>query len=83
MSNIATKPTNAPLAHDARQKFESAIAQIHQSAEPRSGSKTPIAVRKQTAVPDDHGAEKRALTDAARALAQLWNISPALVRKGG
>jgi hypothetical protein len=80
MSNIATKPIPAPQAHDLRRTFETALAQIQHSGEPRGRSKTPIAVRKNAIVLDAQAAEKRALTDAARALAQLWNISPALVR---
>jgi hypothetical protein len=83
MSNSATKPTDAPQARDPQRTFQTAIAQIQRSGEPRSHSKIPIAARKQVPTPGDQAAEKRALTDAARALAQLWNIAPALVRRGG
>jgi len=79
MSNMLMKSLSASEAHDLRRTFETAIAQIQQGGE-RSRSKTPIAVRRQTVLPGDQTAEKRALTDAARALAQLWNISPTLVR---
>jgi|HubBroStandDraft_3_1064219.scaffolds.fasta_scaffold502892_1 hypothetical protein len=79
MPNILTKPLSASEAHDLRRTFETAIAQIQQGAE-RCQSKTPIAPRRQTTMPGDQSAEKRALKDAARALAQLWNISPTLVR---
>jgi hypothetical protein len=80
MSNIATTPIPAPQAHDLRRTFETALAQIQRSAEPRSRSRTPIYVRKQATLPDGQAAEKQALTEAARALAQLWNIRPAHVR---
>jgi len=80
MPRIATKPVDAPHAHDARRTFETALARIQRSSEPRSPYKTPIVVRKQPAKPDEHVAEKQALTEAARALAQLWNISPTLIR---
>lgn len=63
-----------------RRTFESAIAQVQQGTKPLSPSKTPIFVRKQSVMPKGPDAEKRALTDAARALAQLWNISPTLIR---
>jgi hypothetical protein len=79
MSNILTKSLSASEAHNLRRTFEAAIAQIQPGGE-RCYSKTPIVVRRQNIVPGDQTAEKRALTDAARALAQLWNISPSLVR---
>jgi len=78
ISEMATNPVPAPPADDLRRTFETAIAQMQRS--PQSRSKTPIFVRKQRTLPDDSAAEKRALTTAARALAQLWNISPNLIR---
>ena len=80
MSNLSIKSITAPQAHDQRRTFETALAQIQHSGEPRSRANTSIAVRKHATLPDNQAAEKRALKDAARALAQLWNISPALVR---
>jgi hypothetical protein len=77
--NMLQKSLSASEAHDLRRKFESSIAQVQPGKE-RSRANTPIFVRKQTAMPGDPITEKRALTDAARALAQLWNISPTLVR---
>jgi hypothetical protein len=83
MSNIGMKPIGAPQELDPRRTFEAALAQIrHNNGEPRL-SKTSIAVRKQTAMPGAQAAEKQALTDAARALARLWKVSPALARRGG
>jgi hypothetical protein len=79
MPRIATKPIDAPQAHDARQTFETALARIQQSGGAHTKSRTPIVVRRQV-MPDAQAVEKRALTDAARALAQLWNISPTLIR---
>ncbi len=77
MSTMPTKPACAPAMNDPRRTFESAIAQIqHRGGRPLS--QTPIAVH--AATPDDSALEKRAVTDAARALAQLWKVSPALVR---
>ena len=79
VSRMASSVPAQPAA-DLRRTFESAIAQIQQGTEPLSRSKTPIFVRKQAVAPKGPDAEKRALTDAARALAQLWNISPRLIR---
>lgn len=73
-------PLPAPPADELRRTFENAIAQIQQSGKPLSRSQSPIFVRKPTAMPNGPDAEKRALTAAARALAQLWNISPTLIR---
>jgi hypothetical protein len=70
-AKMATNAAVAPPKNELRQTFETAIAQIQRGGKPLSRSKTPIFVRT---------TEKRALTEAARALAQLWNISPTLIR---
>lgn len=62
-----------------RQTFETAIAKTLVTGPSRSAQR-PIAVRKGAPVCSDEAADKRSLTDAARALAQLWNISPNLIR---
>jgi hypothetical protein len=79
MSTVPAKLGNTRLAEDPRQTFEAAIAQIHGSGKPAIPSRTPIVVRRQAA-PSSLDTEKRALTDAARALAKLWNLSGTLVR---
>ena len=79
VSKMANTSPSQPAA-DLRRTFESAIAQIQPGAKPLSRSKTPIFVRNQAMTPKGPDAEKRALTEAARALAQLWNISPTLIR---
>lgn len=73
MSKTAKKNVDASSAADLRRTFETAFTQLQRRGEP---AKAPIAVRNQ----DDLVDEKRALNSAARALAQLWNISPSLVR---
>jgi hypothetical protein len=73
MSNTAKKHVDASSADDLRRTFETAFTQLQRRGE---AAKAPIAVRNQ----DDLADEKRALNSAARALAQLWNISPSLVR---
>jgi hypothetical protein len=77
---MAANPVPAQPAEDLRRTFETAIAQIRQSGAPLRRSQTPIFVRKLTAMPNRSDTEQRALTAAARALAQLWNVSPNLIR---
>jgi hypothetical protein len=78
MSETAKKPPRAPAADDPRRAFDSAIAQIQHQKRP--SSQMPIFDRKRTPTGNGPAAEKQALTDAARALARLWKVSPALVR---
>lgn len=77
---ITAKLENMNSAEDPRRTFETAIAKIQEGEKPRKPSQLPIVVRKQAIAPSHQTAEKRALIDAARALAQLWNVSPTLVR---
>lgn len=74
---MAAKPIQS-LATDPKDTFENALALVRTDEglrQPIAARHAPIAVR-----PDAQATQKRALTDAARALAQLWNISPHLVR---
>ena len=64
---------------DPRRTFETAISELQQRVHSRK-SQTPIAVRPNTGA-GDSATEKQVLTDAARALARLWNVSPALIRR--
>lgn len=67
---------------DPKRTFESAIAQIREGAEltPR---RTPIGFRRKLTISAQPQAiEKQALTEAARALATLWRISPTELRRG-
>jgi hypothetical protein len=60
---------------DLRRVFESAVSEIHQASahkKPRYG--VPIVSRGRVLSALKPEAEKRALSDAARALAQLWNV---------
>ena len=79
MSKIAKNALPASTADDPRRTFESAIAQIQPSSE-RPVSQKPIFDRARVPMPGNPPSEKQALTDAARALARLWKVSPALVR---
>jgi hypothetical protein len=78
---MATKPIQACPSDNPRATFESALALMQEGNGDRKPQAT-IAARQRPLVPatDHQAAEKRALTDAARALAQLWKVSPHLVR---
>jgi hypothetical protein len=82
MSAIASKIAHTSLVGDPKQTFESAIAQIQKSGQKGSQYRSPIGMRRRAAVATQVGqvAEKQAVTDAARALAHLWHVSPTLVR---
>jgi hypothetical protein len=67
----------APAAEDLRRVFETAVRKIHQAdlaAGKKPGYYTPIVQRARIFEISQAGAEKRALTDAAQALALLWKV---------
>jgi len=68
-----------PVSKNLQRVFESAVRDIYEVSitGKASRSRTPIAQRVSTSSVND---EKRALSDAAKALAQLWRISPNSVR---
>jgi hypothetical protein len=80
MSNVTMKLKCEPSAETSKQTFETAMTQVQHGGQSTNPSQIPIAIRKRLKVRGDQATEKRALTDAARALARLWNVSPALVR---
>jgi hypothetical protein len=75
---MATKPLQAPSSSNPQQTFESALSVVTRRR--RDGRR--ITARTQPIAPmqSEQQVEKRALTDAARALATLWKVSPHLVR---
>lgn len=75
---MATKPVQTPPGENPKRIFESALA-LMKKGRGRAGA---IALRSRPIAPQHSEAviEKRAITDAARALAELWKISPHLVR---
>jgi hypothetical protein len=82
MAAIASKIAQTSFVGDPKQTFDSAIAQIQTSGKKAAEYRTPIGMRRRAAVSTQVGqvAEKQAVTDAARALARLWHVSPTLVR---
>jgi hypothetical protein len=78
---MATKPLGASPMENPRQVFESALSVV-EKRRGRAHRRTPIVARRVPIAGNEteQTTEKRALTDAARALASLWNVSPHLVR---
>jgi hypothetical protein len=67
----------SPSADDLRHVFEAAVCEIHQtnqSAKKRLEYRVPIVPRARVLGISQANAEKRALSDAARALALLWKV---------
>jgi hypothetical protein len=77
---MATKPSGASPVQNPRQIFESALSVIERGRGRAHGGTPIVARRVPMARAENQATEKRALTDAARALARLWNVSPHLVR---
>ena len=67
----------APSPEDLKRVFETAVGEIHQAdvdARKRLQYGAPIVSRARILGLSQAGMEKRALSDAARALAQLWKV---------
>jgi hypothetical protein len=67
----------SPSADDLKRVFETAVCEIHRAevkARKELQYRAPIVSRARVLGLTQAGAEKRALSDAARALAQLWKL---------
>ena len=80
MSNAPKKPDTAHRTQDPLQVFDAAIRHLEQGGQQRSPAQTPIVMRWQAQTDSGSCAKERALTDAARALALLWNVSTIPIR---
>jgi hypothetical protein len=79
---MATKEAPKMQVLDPKRTFESAIAQIREGGE-LSSRRTPIGIRRKLAIlAQPQAVEKQALSEAARALATLWRVSPTELRRG-
>jgi hypothetical protein len=70
-------PYRSLSADDLRRVFETAVSELHEAdrvARKRLQYRTPIVQRRGIFGIAQASTEKRALTDAARALAQLWKV---------
>ncbi|HEY7097921.1 MAG TPA: hypothetical protein VH437_14440 [Terriglobales bacterium] len=72
-----TAALDAQRSNQWKQTFESALHELGAADEPSSARSRPIVARRRIAeIPvDPHTAQKRALADAANALAALWKRS--------
>jgi hypothetical protein len=71
------QPDRPLVADDLRRVFENAVSSIHEAdlaVKKRLKYRTPIFQRRDILGSSQGNTEKRALTDAARALAQLWKV---------
>lgn len=77
---MASKPSQQTLpAMNLQRTFESAVRDIHHISltGKTSHNRTPIVQRSFKAPAVESGnAQKQALSDAAKALAQLWKVAP-------
>jgi len=67
----------SPSAEDLRRSFETAVCEIYRAdlaAKKNPGYRSPIFQRGTVLGATRESMEKRALSDAARALAQLWKV---------
>ena len=71
-----------PVTMNLKRTFENAVRDIYQASLPgkQSRYRMPIVQRRKTASESPANAEKRALSDAAKALAQLWKVTPSSSR---
>ena len=68
-------PGHPSSPEDLKRAFETAVCEIHRAnVAAKAAYRAPIVPRARLLGLSQAGAEKRALSDAARALAQLWKI---------
>jgi len=75
--NRSMEPQRLPSAEDLRRAFEAAVCELHhadRAAQKGALYYMPIVPRRKLRGDSEAGAEKRALSDAARALARLWKV---------
>jgi hypothetical protein len=67
-----------PLGINLKRAFENAVRDIHDAGLTGkiSSYRTPIVRRREAPADTPADAQKRALSDAAKALAQLWKVAP-------
>lgn len=71
-----------PVTMNLKRTFENAVRDIYQTSLTGKPSRyrTPIVQRAKPLGESAANAEKRALSDAAKALAQLWKVTPSSSR---
>jgi hypothetical protein len=71
-----------PVDSNLRRAFETAVRDIYQAGVngKTSNYRTPIVQRPTAPVGSTENTQKKALTDAAKALARLWKVAPSSSR---
>ena len=59
-----------------RRAFESAVRDIYQAGLKTANYRAPIVQRSSALLGSSENLQKKAVSDAAKALAQLWKVSP-------
>lgn len=75
---MATKPVaqEAPISSNLQRTFENAVRDIYQTGAKAPSYRRPIVARPRVAAESSDNTQKKALSDAAKALAQLWKVAP-------
>lgn len=80
MSNDPKKPDTTHRTQDPLQIFNAAFRHLQKGGQRRSPAQTPIVMRRPAQNDGESSVKERALTEAARALACLWNVSTIPIR---
>lgn len=75
---MASKPVAqiASISTNLQRTFENAVRNIYQAEAKGPSCRLPIVQRRRVAADAPANAQKKALSDAAKALAQLWKVAP-------
>lgn len=75
---MASKPVAqiASISTNLQRTFENAVRNIYQAEAKGPSYRMPIVQRRRVAADAPANAQKKALSDAAKALAQLWKVAP-------
>jgi hypothetical protein len=75
---MASKPVAQvpPVSTNLQRAFENAVRDIHQAEGKGANHRMPIVQRPRMTRESAGNVQEKALADAAKALAQLWKVSP-------
>lgn len=75
---MSSKPAGQipSMSANLQRTFENAVRDIYQAGGKGPNNRMPIVQRARMAAEASANGQKKALSDAAKALAQLWKVSP-------
>jgi hypothetical protein len=74
---MATKPVaQLSISTNLQRMFENAVRDIYQTGAKAPSYRMPIVPRVRVAGESSENTQKKAVSDAAKALAQLWKVAP-------